>query len=123
MSENATPDPSAFLLIFTAFPDAAQAREVARVLVREQLAACASLLPGVMSFYVWQGTHHESEEVLALFKTRREVYPALETRLQAIHPYEVPEIVAVDLAAGLPAYLEWVSTGVAKRQGASPRQS
>ena len=117
MSENASLDPSAFLLVFTTFPDAAQAREAARVLVREQLAACANLLPGVTSLYVWQGEHHESEEVLVLLKTRREVYPALETRLRAIHPYEVPEIVAIELASGLPAYLQWVAAGTLSSVG------
>ena len=112
MSASADPGPSDFLLVFSTFPDAARAREAARVLVREQLAACANLLPTVTSLYVWQGEHHETEEVLVLFKTRREVYPALETRLRTIHPYEVPEIVAVELAAGSPAYLGWLAAGV-----------
>ena len=115
MSANAGPDPSEFLLVFSTFPDAALAREAARALVREQLAACANLLPALTSIYVWQGEHHETTEVLALFKTRREAYPALEARLRSIHPYEVPEIVAVDLAAGLPAYLEWVAAGIVIR--------
>ena len=117
MSADASLDPSELLLVFTTFPDATVAREVARVLVREQLAACANLLPGVTSIYVWQGEQNESEEVLVLFKTRREVYPALETRLQAIHPYEVPEIVAVELAAGLPSYLQWVTAGTLSPAG------
>ena len=99
------------LLVFSTFPDAACARETARTLVSERLAACANVLPGVTSLYVWQGEQTESEEVLAMFKTRREVYPALEARLKSLHPNEVPEIVAVDLAAGLPAYLEWVAAG------------
>ena len=76
----------------------------------EKLAACANVLPGVTSIYGWQGKLEESEETLVLFKTRREVYSALETRLRALHPYEVPEIVAVDVAAGLPAYLQWVAS-------------
>ena len=81
------------------------------MLVGERLVACGSVLPGVTSIYVWQGEQHESGEVLALFKTRRELYPALEARLKSLHPYEVPEIVAVELAAGLPAYLHWVMDG------------
>ncbi len=104
-------DHTGFLLVLSTFPDSARARETARVLVAERLAACANVLPGVTSFYVWQGEQNESEEVLVLFKSRRETYPALEARLQALHPYEVPEIVAIDLTAGLPAYLEWVATG------------
>lgn len=101
-----------FLLVLTMFPDATQAREAARALVSEQLAACANILPGATSIYVWQGEQTESEETLVLFKTRRAAYAALEARLQTLHPYEVPEIVAVNLAAGLPAYLDWVAAGV-----------
>ena len=107
----ANPEAQDFLLVFTTFPDAAKAREAALVLVREQLAACGNVLPGVTSLYIWQGEAHESEEALVLFKTRRELYPALESRLKALHPYEVPEIVAIELATGLPAYLEWVFAG------------
>ena len=108
---NTDPGRTDFLLVFSTFPDSERARETARVLVSERLAACANLLPGVTSVYIWQGEQTESEEVLVLFKTRRETYPALETRLKSLHPYEVPEIVAVDLAAGLPAYLAWVAAG------------
>ncbi len=97
------------LLVFSTFPDAGRARAVGRVLVAERLAACVNLLPGVTSIYVWQGQEEESAETLALIKTRRELYPALEARLRALHPYEVPEIIAVDVAAGLPAYLQWVA--------------
>ncbi len=97
------------LLVFSTFPDHATAREIARTLVAERLAACVNLLPAVTSIYVWQGEHTESEETLALLKTPRDRYPALETRLRALHPYEVPEIIAVELAAGLPAYLRWVT--------------
>ena len=103
--------PEDFLLVVSTFPDAGQAREIARVLVSERLAACGNVLPGVTSVYVWQGEQTESEEALVLFKTRRESYPALEARLKSLHPYEVPEIVALELAAGLPAYLRWVADG------------
>ena len=105
-------DGTGCLLVFSTFPDLEHACETARTLVSERLAACANVLPGTTSLYVWQGEQIESEEVLALFKTRRETYPALEARLKALHPYEVPEVVAVNLAAGLPAYLEWVVAGV-----------
>ncbi len=108
---NTEPGHTDFLLVFSTFPDSDCARDTARVLVSERLAACANLLPSVTSLYVWRGEQTESQEVLALFKTQREVYPALETRLKSLHPYEVPEVVAVDLAAGLPAYLAWVAAG------------
>ena len=96
-------------LVFSTFPNAVRAREVGRQLVSERLAACVNLLPGVTSIYVWQGREEESAETLALIKTRRELYPALEARLRELHPYEVPEIVAVELAAGLPMYLQWLA--------------
>lgn len=97
------------LLIFSTFPDEAKAQEVARTLVTEKLAACVNVLPGVTSIYVWQGKLEEGGETLALIKTRRALYPALEARLRALHPYEVPEIVAVDFAVGLPDYLRWLA--------------
>ena len=103
------------LLVFSTFPDAAHARGIGRVLVAERLSACVNLLPGVTSIYVWQGKEEESAETLALIKTRRELYPALEARLRTLHPYEVPEIVAVELAAGLPAYLQWVAAQTGDR--------
>lgn len=104
-----------FVLVFSTFPDGEQAREVARVVVSERLAACGNVLPSVTSVYVWQGEQRESTEVLVLFKTRREIYPALEARLKSLHPYEVPELVAVELATGLPAYLAWVAESVVPR--------
>ena len=97
------------LLVFSTFPEAARAREIGRQLVAERLAACVNLLPGVTSIYVWEGKEEESAETLALIKTRRELYPALEARLRELHPYEVPEIVAVEWAAALPAYRQWLA--------------
>lgn len=102
-----TPDDT--LLVFSTFPGPDRAREAARALVSERLAACGNVLPGVESIYTWQGQLTEEAETLALFKTTRIAYPALEARLRELHPYEVPEIVAVPLAAGLPAYLRWVA--------------
>ena len=99
------------LLVFSTFPDDARARQIGRELVRERLAACVNILPGATSLYVWEGKLEESAETLAIIKTRRAVYPALEARLRELHPYEVPEIVAVALTAGLPAYLEWLAAG------------
>ena len=101
------------LLVLSTFPDEAKAREVGRTLVAERLAACVNVLPGMTSIYVWQGKQEEAPEVLALIKTTRARYPALETRLRELHPYEVTEILALDVAAGLPAYLEWVATNAA----------
>ena len=100
------------LIIFSTFSDAETARTVARTLVEEKLAACANILPQIESIYRWQGKIEENPEVLVLFKTTSEKYPAFEQRLRALHPYEVPEIVALELTAGLPAYLDWIAGSV-----------
>src|ERR1700677_3795649 len=101
-----------YLTIFSTFPDAEVARNTARALVEEKLAACANILPQVESIYHWLGKIESNAEVLVLFKTTREKYPAFELRLKALHPYEVPEIVALEIAAGLPAYLDRITDSV-----------
>lgn len=102
----------AVLLVFCTFPDEAVARSVATTLVEEQLVACVNLNPGVTSIYRWEGKVETAGEVLALMKTTPAAYDALEARLQALHPYEVPEILAVPVERGLPTYLRWVEESV-----------
>jgi len=96
------------LLVMSMFPDAEVARTISRTLVEEQLAACANLVPGAESIYWWKGVIESSSEVMAFFKTTEDQYKRFEARLKELHPYELPEIVAVQLADGLPAYLQWV---------------
>ena len=98
------------LLCLCTCPDRATAERLATVLVEERLAACVNLLPGLRSVYRWQGAVEQADEVLLLVKTTRARYPALEARLPALHSYELPELVAVESAGGLPAYLQWVAT-------------
>jgi periplasmic divalent cation tolerance protein len=102
------PDVSA-LVVLSTFPDAGKAAEVARVLVDEQLAACVNLVPAIRSIYRWQGAVHDDAEALAIIKTTPARYPALAARLAALHPYEVPEILALPLADGHPPYLAWLA--------------
>ena len=78
-------------------------------LVDQRLAACVSLMPGVTSVYAWEGRRETAEELQLLIKTRAECYPALERKLLELHPYELPEIVAVPIEKGLTAYVEWVA--------------
>jgi len=101
------------LIVFSTFPDAETARAIARSVVEEQLAACANVLPGVESIYRWKGAIETSGEVMIIFKTTGERYPGLEARIKKLHPYEVPEIVALHPSAGLPAYLRWVEESCA----------
>jgi len=98
-----------FLLVHSTFADRESARRIATQLVEERLAACANLLPGVESIYRWQGALETAAEVAVVFKTTTERYPALESRLRTLHPYEVPEIVAVPLAHGSASYLGWIA--------------
>lgn len=96
-------------LVFSTFPDIATARQIGTVLVERQLAACVNLVPSMTAIYQWKGKIEESAEVLALFKVLPTNYPSFEAALAELHPYEVPEILAVDVTAGLPAYLEWLA--------------
>lgn len=94
------------LVVLCTFPDVEQARGIAAELVERRLAACVNLLPGVESVYRWEGKVERAGEVLAVIKTTR--YPELEAALQDLHPYEVPEILALPVAAGLAGYLAWL---------------
>ena len=97
------------LLCLCTCPDAASARTIADALVGERLAACVSRLPGVQSTYRWrEGVEHD-EEVLLLIKTASERLDELSARIQALHPYELPELVAVEAVGGLAPYLAWVA--------------
>jgi periplasmic divalent cation tolerance protein len=98
------------LVVFSAFPSPEVAAEVARTLVTERLCACANLVPAVRSIYAWEGKLCDETETLAIMKTTTERLDALVARLRALHPYEVPEIVAVPVAGGHADYLAWVSS-------------
>jgi periplasmic divalent cation tolerance protein len=101
------------LLVLSTFPDAATARRLGRQLVEEHCAACANILPAVESIYWWQGKVESGNETLVLFKTSAERYEALETTLRRLHPYEVPEIIALPIDRGLPEYMKWVAQSCA----------
>lgn len=110
------------LMVFCNVPDEATAQHIAHVLVQEQLAACVNILPACRSVYIWEGVLQESREIPLLIKTTEAVYAALEQRLHALHPYDVPEIIALPVSQGLPAYLTWVSQAVLSRDGAQQEQ-
>jgi len=97
------------LLVFTTLPTADKAAEIAKLLVDEKLVACANLLPAVRSIYRWQGKMHDENEVLVLLKTRAEQLERLKLRLLEVHPYEVPEVLAVPVESGYQPYLEWLA--------------
>lgn len=98
------------LLVFTNLPDRAAAERLADMLVEKQLAACVNILAPCRSIYRWKGAVQRDEEHPMLIKTTAERYAALEQALRAGHPYELPEIIALPVERGLPAYLQWVAT-------------
>lgn len=100
------------LLAFSTCPDLAVAGRIARTLVEEGLAACVNRVPGVASTYRWQGSIHDDAEVLLLIKTTRGRFDALRARLVALHPYTVPELIALDIGDGHAPYLEWLQAQV-----------
>jgi len=97
-----------FQLVFTTLPDTQSAHRVGETLVREGLAACVSILPPMQSIYTWHGKIETATEHLVLVKSQVSRYTAIQERIQALHPYELPEIIAVPIADGLPAYLAWL---------------
>ena len=96
------------ILVMTTYPDATGAEDLARTLVRERLAACVNVLPRMTSIYMWQGEEQRGEEHQLFIKTRRERFDALRDRIDALHPYEVAEIIALPIENGLSAYLNWI---------------
>ncbi len=98
------------LLVLTNLPDAATAHALAAALIDSGAAACVNILSPAVSVYRWQGQVDTDTEVPILIKTTRAAYPMLENTIRAGHPYELPEIIAVPVTLGLPAYLDWVRT-------------
>ena len=96
------------LVCFCTCPDADSATRLADALVGERLAACVSVVPGLRSVYRWQGAIERSDESLLLIKTSRDRLDALTARVRDLHPHELPEVVAVEVAGGLSTYLDWV---------------
>jgi periplasmic divalent cation tolerance protein len=95
------------IVLITA-PDAEVGARLGRALVEERLAACVNLVPGVRSIYRWQDAVQEDGEVLLVVKTRQERCEALAARVEALHPYELPEVVVLPIEGGLEGYLAWI---------------
>lgn len=106
------------LLVLCTCPTAEEAGRIAGALLEARLAACVTSLPGAQSWYRWQGAVESAQEWILLIKTTRERYDTLERTLASLHPYEVPEILAFEASAGLPAYLDWVG----RETGAPPTE-
>jgi periplasmic divalent cation tolerance protein len=101
--------PQKILLALSTFPDAEIARRISNQLVSERLAACANILPSVESIYRWKEKIESGNETLVFFKLSEDRQSAFQDKLRSLHPYDVPEIVFVRVATGLPEYIQWVS--------------
>lgn len=97
------------LLVFTSLPDHGSAMKLAQALVEQRLAACVNVLSGCTSVYRWQGAIEQAEEVPVLIKTRAARYAQVEAAIRKLHPYELPEVIAVPVTQGFPEYLLWVT--------------
>ncbi|MCB1776738.1 MAG: divalent-cation tolerance protein CutA [Candidatus Competibacteraceae bacterium] len=97
------------LVVYCTCPEQAIAERIAETAVNERLAACVNLIPGLTSIYRWEGGIQRDPEWLLMFKTRSAVYPLLEARINALHPYDTPEIIALPIQAGSSAYLHWIA--------------
>ena len=102
------------LLVLTNVPDLECAQLVARTLVELRLAACVNLLPAVQSVYRWQEQIEEATEITLLIKTTSQNYESLQQAIVKLHPYNVPEIIAMPIVAGYAPYLQWIATETAK---------
>jgi len=102
-------NPENILLVLTNMPDDASAKTLAQTLIEQKLAACVNLLSPCQSVYTWQGKVEHTEEVPLMIKTDQAHYDALEAAVIKAHPYELPEIISINVNGGLPRYLQWVS--------------
>ena len=100
------------VVVFVTCPPGEEATRLARLLVSEKLAACVNVVGPIRSLYWWEGKVQDDAESLLVIKTRAERFPRLRDRIQQEHPYEVPEILALDVVDGAPAYLDWVVQSV-----------
>lgn len=101
-------------VMFVTVGKAEEADRIARTLVGEKLVACVNVVPGIQSIYWWKGEVCEDAELLLIMKTRTALVGAVRDRVKELHSYEVPEIIALPIAQGLPAYLEWVAASTAE---------
>lgn len=111
-----TPDAPAgtHLVAFTTAPSAEAARALVGTLVERRLVACGTVIPGAVSIYRWRGALEQQDEALVVLKTTTARWPELVAVLPGLHPYEVPELVAVPVVGGHPAYLQWLGEATAE---------
>jgi len=101
-----------YLIILNTCPDKESAERIAKTLVEKRLAACVNIIPGLTSVYHWQDQIESSEECLLVIKSIQNAYKAVEQAILDIHPYELPEVIAVPLSTGFAPYIAWISSNI-----------
>ena len=102
--------PTALQIVLCTVPDQETGGRIANALVTEQLAACVNIIPGITSVYRWKGAVEQDQEALLLIKTGQDRWLPLQERIRALHPYELPEIIAVPIHTGQTDYIEWITS-------------
>ena len=97
-----------YFLVLNTVPDEKEAQKLSEALVKERLAACVTISAASQSFYWWQDKISKDQEYILFIKTRADLFPELEKKIQEIHPYEVPEIIALPIHKGSKKYLDWI---------------
>ncbi|MGV1098282.1 divalent-cation tolerance protein CutA [Thiovibrio sp. JS02] len=103
-----------YVQIATTVATAEEAGRIAKLLVEKRLAACVQVLPAMTSYYRWQGKIENAGEHLCLIKSRKDLFPEVEAAIKSVHPYEVPEIIALPICAGSQDYLTWLGAALAE---------
>lgn len=101
-----------YTLLFSTTNSMENAKKIAKILVDERLAACVNIVPYIKSFYRWEGKTVEDDEILLIIKTKNEIKDKVIKRIKELHIYQIPEIIALDITAGLPEYLKWIDDNV-----------
>ncbi|MGB9734777.1 MAG: divalent-cation tolerance protein CutA [bacterium] len=94
-------------LVYTTVERKSDAEKIARQIIQERFSACINIIPGITSFYVWKGKIIRAKEYLLVIKTRKALVNALEKRIRSLHPYELPEFIAIDITKGSTDYIKW----------------
>lgn len=108
-------------LVLTTTPSADEARKIAQALVREKLAACVNIVPQVESVYRWQGKVESAQEWLLVIKTSQRRYKAVESAIQELHSYDLPECISISIEGGSKEYLGWMTEQLGEGKGSSQR--
>ena len=103
------------IIIFCTAPEGEKGKEIAEHLIQKELAACVNIVPKVQSVYRWKGVICTDAESLLIIKTNKHLFQSIEKEIRRVHPYEVPEIISVDITDGYKEYLDWIENSTVKR--------